>query len=277
MVYVYASLPVFVDDLLENPPDRDRVLVPDRPPTRCSTALKSAVTAEMKKPYVLSNLKWVLRRYSVSRERGGLLSKLGVGRKTVVLDVTVVHWKPTWSGSAAYWNFVWEIKDDQAVLGGPLRASELDLGQIRETIYGGITDGWGEGAQQVSRFGPMVVYDDQLDKHRPASASELNPRSRPQHLYVQPRYALLLTLRGATINASDTMPSVKSTPKSTPKPRSSPRSSPKSTAKRVRPSPSDSATLFAPGTLRRGNDGRMYVIKTTANGVHRWVPVNDMV
>lgn len=38
-----------------------------------------------------------------------------------------------------------------------------------------------------------------------------------------------------------------------------------------RPSPAESATLFPEGTLRRGNDGRMYVVAVTVAGVHRWV------
>lgn len=39
-----------------------------------------------------------------------------------------------------------------------------------------------------------------------------------------------------------------------------------------RPSPSASATGFAPGTRRRGNDGRVWVVATTSAGVRRWVP-----
>lgn len=42
-------------------------------------------------------------------------------------------------------------------------------------------------------------------------------------------------------------------------------------AKKLRPSPSTSATLYAPGTRRKGNDGRMYVVKVAKNGVQRWV------
>jgi hypothetical protein len=38
-----------------------------------------------------------------------------------------------------------------------------------------------------------------------------------------------------------------------------------------RPSPSVSATLFALGTQRTGNDGNMWVIKQTPKGVKRWV------
>lgn len=37
-----------------------------------------------------------------------------------------------------------------------------------------------------------------------------------------------------------------------------------------RPSPSVSATIFKIGTIKKGNDGNMWVIKENANGVKRW-------
>ena len=39
-----------------------------------------------------------------------------------------------------------------------------------------------------------------------------------------------------------------------------------------RPSPSQSATSFAVGTIMRGNDGRQWQITVNSNGVQRWVP-----
>lgn len=39
-----------------------------------------------------------------------------------------------------------------------------------------------------------------------------------------------------------------------------------------RPSPGVSATLFAPGTVRRGNNGAWWMIRTASNGTQRWVP-----
>lgn len=38
-----------------------------------------------------------------------------------------------------------------------------------------------------------------------------------------------------------------------------------------RPSPSQSATIFPSGYTKRGNDGNMWKIKVTSNGIHRWV------
>lgn len=43
-----------------------------------------------------------------------------------------------------------------------------------------------------------------------------------------------------------------------------------STEKKLRPSPTESATAFAPETRRMGNDGKMYVVALDKNGKHRW-------
>lgn len=42
--------------------------------------------------------------------------------------------------------------------------------------------------------------------------------------------------------------------------------------KRIRKGPTESATLFAVGTRKRGNDGGMWVIRATSKGIHRWQP-----
>lgn len=44
---------------------------------------------------------------------------------------------------------------------------------------------------------------------------------------------------------------------------------------KVRPSPSQSATLFSVGTIKKGNDGNMWVIKANKNGVNRWILLKD--
>ncbi len=43
--------------------------------------------------------------------------------------------------------------------------------------------------------------------------------------------------------------------------------------KKTRPSPTDSATWYEPGTYKKGNDGNMYTITINSAGVHRWVMV----
>ena len=40
----------------------------------------------------------------------------------------------------------------------------------------------------------------------------------------------------------------------------------------MRPSPTESATWYEPGTYKKGNDGYMYTISVNSNGVHRWIP-----
>ena len=46
------------------------------------------------------------------------------------------------------------------------------------------------------------------------------------------------------------------------------------TGKSTRPSPTESATWYMPGTYKKGNDGNMYTIQVTAGGVHRWIYAN---
>ncbi len=42
--------------------------------------------------------------------------------------------------------------------------------------------------------------------------------------------------------------------------------------KKTRKGPTESATLFAVGTRKRGNDGGMWVVRATTAGVHQWRP-----
>ena len=39
----------------------------------------------------------------------------------------------------------------------------------------------------------------------------------------------------------------------------------------MRPSPTESATLFTVGTSKKGNDGRTYIVRVTKAGIKRWV------
>jgi len=41
--------------------------------------------------------------------------------------------------------------------------------------------------------------------------------------------------------------------------------------KKYRQGPSDSATLFSEGTVKKGNDGNEWMIAVTTAGVHRWI------
>ncbi len=39
----------------------------------------------------------------------------------------------------------------------------------------------------------------------------------------------------------------------------------------------ESATLYAPGTVRKGNDSRNWVVAVASNGTHRWMPKSGLV
>ena len=41
----------------------------------------------------------------------------------------------------------------------------------------------------------------------------------------------------------------------------------------LRPSPAQSATLFSVGHVKRGQDGRSYVVKRTSRGIKRWIAI----
>jgi hypothetical protein len=51
------------------------------------------------------------------------------------------------------------------------------------------------------------------------------------------------------------------------------RTSGKKLSNKERPSPSMSATLFEPGTVKKGNDGKMYRVVLNKNGIPRWQKV----
>ena len=49
----------------------------------------------------------------------------------------------------------------------------------------------------------------------------------------------------------------------------------RNTKKTVRPSPSESATLYPVGTIRQGGDGGRWVITHTSKGIPRWTPITS--
>jgi hypothetical protein len=49
-----------------------------------------------------------------------------------------------------------------------------------------------------------------------------------------------------------------------------------SKTEKIRKSPSESATMFSIGTVKKGNDGNMWKIIATASGVHRWSKVQGV-
>lgn len=49
----------------------------------------------------------------------------------------------------------------------------------------------------------------------------------------------------------------------------------KKKSKNDRPSPTESATLFEVGTIKKGNDGNMWIITETKSGVKRWNKIKN--
>jgi hypothetical protein len=49
-----------------------------------------------------------------------------------------------------------------------------------------------------------------------------------------------------------------------------------SKTEKIRKSPSESATMFSIGTVKKGNDGNMWKIIATTSGVHRWSKVQGV-
>lgn len=49
-----------------------------------------------------------------------------------------------------------------------------------------------------------------------------------------------------------------------------------SKTKKTRPSPSESATSFPVGSIRRGNSGNRYVVVIAKNGIQRWTPIEGV-
>jgi hypothetical protein len=65
-------------------------------------------------------------------------------------------------------------------------------------------------------------------------------------------------------------PEKKSPEKKSPEKKSPEKKSPKKSKKAQRKAPAESATKFAPGTIKTGQDGRKYIIKVRVNGTQYW-------
>lgn len=240
MVRLAASIPVYVSDLLRPV----RGLAPAQPPTRFTgsyAALRPLVNAHARsKSFREHALPYVLYRYQPPTARGsGLLGALFARRPAPVL-VRLVSAAPAWRGGVCWWDLVWDVP------GVPRDA--LDLAQVRDSVAGGVTDGWGEGAEQIDRFGELCALDHN-DVYRPARGAD---DTRGLTAGEDGRYALLLTLKGAKFKALDEPRAATGGPQ-------------------PRPSPSASAAQMPVGTRRRGNDGRMWAVASTRAGVRRWV------
>lgn len=55
-------------------------------------------------------------------------------------------------------------------------ASSVDMRRLATEIEGQLSDGWGEGVEQI-RFGPVVKCDDDGEQCRPCSSSSSSSRT----------------------------------------------------------------------------------------------------
>jgi hypothetical protein len=76
----------------------------------------------------------------------------------------------------------------------PAGIKQPSVKHVRDALSGSLTDGWGEGVEQRSRFGPIVDGDDDAFKLVPKAAIKKSMRACEDG-----QYALLYTLRDAKI------------------------------------------------------------------------------
>ena len=172
-----AELPVYLDDALK--PD---ILAATREPepTRIrATALVDLVKKELRKKYWKVTVPYILFTYRIKRPWY---------QRDIVVPVTLVKWKPTWrtKGHLTF-SMEWDISLPHG--------QTLDLDQVRDSISGGVSDGWGEGVAQVNRFGPIIAYNDETGKNERASNKKIIEDRLTEN--ENGRYALLLTLTGS--------------------------------------------------------------------------------
>lgn len=178
MVRVSGVLQVFVDDRLAN----RKGLPQNMPATKCDAKLKGDVSTMVRKMTKDGFPSDVFNHYSYKSP--GVFGVL-FGR-TETAEVELVKFETSWDAKGVMrWSFVWDVP-----------APDVDLQRVREQIAGGISDGWGEGVEQMFRFGPICVSDDYGTKGettRLATSKEKKGLNAGEH----GRYAVLLTTVGA--------------------------------------------------------------------------------
>jgi hypothetical protein len=178
MVRVTGTLQVFVDDRLA----KRKGLPQHMPATKCDANLKSAVSTMVRK-MVKDGIPADVFKYYSFKSPGILGSLFG---RTETIDVELAKFATAWDAKGVMrWEFEWDVQ-----------APEVDMKSVREQIAGGISDGWGEGVEQMFRFGPICVSDDYGTKGettRLATSKEKKGLNAGEH----GRYAVLLTTVGA--------------------------------------------------------------------------------
>jgi hypothetical protein len=97
-------------------------------------------------------------------------------------------------------------------------------------------------------------------KHCTPEQQDLPDRFKTRIAYVRPTAVGPATAGGAEYGEPPGFPTARISPMAGSKP------------KRTRKGPTESATLFAVGTRKRGNDGGTWVVRATTAGIRRWRP-----
>lgn len=186
IIVITATLPVLLDDKLR-PSSK---LAHERAPTVMKDANLKAVVNRKIRTEMRDNAQWVLPQFKApSRPLFGIIPR------ATVVSVQLRSWHHAWRGNGtAALHFEWEAALPQG--------ATVDAEAIRAVIAGGISDGWGEGAEQMGRFGELCV----LDEEEGTKETDIYRRAKPGEktklgltVQEQGRYALLLTLKGAKL------------------------------------------------------------------------------
>lgn len=185
-----AVLPVLFHDLLARPPE-SRTFVPEaarpllRKLIRKNEFRFESLTFYHGVPLVAQGPKTL---------KPGLLSRL-FGKKAPkdTRPATVLSYRLL-ERAGGKWavEMVWRVEG--------AACEEVDVQEVREYLHGQLSDGWGEGVEQI-RFGPMVMCDaDGLSNCRRASAMEAKQHALQVDLNGQ--YSFNLTMEGSTLKCA---------------------------------------------------------------------------
>lgn len=167
-VILRATLPFCLDDTLKP----TQVWYTERPPTKFTKELEALTRKNLAR-----------HNYSKDVAQYVLTSKHGTLRKHALRK----------EGQHLVWDFEWVLH------------RKVPLEEVKRSISGGVSDGWGEGAEQSYRFGPIVLINDNTNKRHLATKKEISNFRKSNNWLTRERalqrragrYCALLTLKGA--------------------------------------------------------------------------------
>lgn len=178
---INAMLPVAIADRLHP----NTKLPHERVPAIIDAKLKPLVNKQLtgKNNVMKDNAEWVLPYVNVPAK-----ALLGLFARKTQVPVKLLSWKHTWTKNGCYLTLNWEAVTTKDTI--------IDVKSVKEVIAGGITDGWGDGVEQSSRFGEVCIFDEEKDRYRSATTLEKRTLSMGE----DGRYALLPTLKSSKIS-----------------------------------------------------------------------------